>query len=195
MAVFNTEAEFATHGLDHLHPSAYQVSRDCEICLEPLDLVKPSANTNGGYKNHSRLHAAVRLKSCGHIHGTEYLTAWLKFGNPCPTPGCGRMLFLPAPEQPLAQEDVDALMRELRGTYSEDQIARSLARYMHVSDAAAANAKQVLATKVAMDEAKQKEEEEEVHDLEWRATTKLLAFMFGCWAEGLHVGAMEHLSY
>ncbi|KAF2449547.1 hypothetical protein P171DRAFT_344095, partial [Karstenula rhodostoma CBS 690.94] len=158
MTVYNTEAEFGMHGVTHLQPSAYHVSRNCEICLEPLALVKSSANTNGGDNNHTRLHAAVRINSCGHIHGTTCLVAWLKIGNTCPT--CGRMLYLPAMEQPLTQQDVDALMRDLRGTYSEERIARSLARYMHISDASAAKLKQVLVTKVAMEEAKEKEKEE-----------------------------------
>lgn len=154
MTVYNTEAEFGMHGVEYLQPSAYHVSWDCEICLDPLDLVETSAKTN----HHTRLHAAVRIKSCGHIQGTECLAAWLKIGNTCPT--CGRMLYLPAVEQPLTQQDVDAMMRELRVGYSEGQIARSLARYMHVSDAAAERLKQVMATKVAMEEVKEKEKEE-----------------------------------
>jgi hypothetical protein len=52
------------------------------------------------------------------------------------------MIFVPALEQPLTQNDVDALMRELRGIYLEDGIAHSLARYMHVSEATTAKAKQ-----------------------------------------------------
>ncbi|KAF9741516.1 hypothetical protein PMIN06_007300 [Paraphaeosphaeria minitans] len=159
MTVYNTGAEFGMHGIDHIRPSVYHISRDCDICLEPLDLVQPSANTKAGDKNHNRHHPAVRIKSCGHIHGLDCLKAWLQIGTTCPSAGCGRMLCLPAVEQPLTQKDVDALMCRLRRSYSEDQIARSLARYMHASDVAAAKAEQVLATKIVMDEAKQKEKE------------------------------------
>lgn len=145
-------------GLDHIHPSAYHASPDCAICLQPLDLIELSANTEAGKTTH--LHAAVRIKSCGHIHGKECLTAWLQLSNTCPNPACNRMLFLPPMEQPLTQEEVDALMRENRDVHSEDVLARALARYIHISDAAAEKAKQVLASKIVLDEAKEKEKED-----------------------------------
>jgi hypothetical protein len=157
MAVFKTEAEFHLHGVEHLQPSAHRISQDCGICSEPLALVKSLDNTDGD-KQHPRLHSTVRVKSCRHIHGTECLTAWLKTGNTCPT--CGHMLYLPAGEQPLTQQDVDAMMRDLSGIYPEDMIARSLARYMYISDAATVKIKQIMYSKIAMDDAKQKEKEE-----------------------------------
>ncbi|KAL1598975.1 hypothetical protein SLS60_008120 [Paraconiothyrium brasiliense] len=153
MTIFNTEPEFQLHGVDHLEPSAYCISQDCDICQQPLALVKTVSS------NDNHLHPAVRIKSCRHIHGSECLSAWLKIGNTCPT--CGHMLFLPAMEQPLTQHDVDMMVHDLGGIFSEEAIAQSLARYIHVSDAAAAKIKQIMSTKVAMEEMKQKEKEEQ----------------------------------
>ncbi|KAJ4360563.1 uncharacterized protein N0V89_001128 [Didymosphaeria variabile] len=153
MTVFNTETEFQLHGVDHLEPSAYHISQDCDICREPLALVKATC------PNDKRLHPAVRIKSCHHVHGTECLNAWLKIGNTCPT--CGHMLYLRAMEQPLTQHDVDTMMRELSGMCDEDSIAQSLARYMHISDAAAVKLEQIMHTKVATEETKRKEKEEQ----------------------------------
>lgn len=151
MTVFNTSDEFHSHGMDHLKPNEYRISQDCDICLKPLALVKETSSDDISY------HAAVRIKSCRHMHGAECLAAWLKVGNSCPT--CDRMLYLPAAEQSLTQENVDMMIRDLGGLYDEEDIARSLARYMHVSDAAAAKLKQIIDMKVSMEEARRKEEE------------------------------------
>ncbi|KAF1964253.1 hypothetical protein BU23DRAFT_575843 [Bimuria novae-zelandiae CBS 107.79] len=151
MTIFNDKTEFFEYGVELIMPSPYQVYENCKVCLEPI------ATSTIDHASESRMHAAVRIKSCKHIHGTECLGAWLDIGNSCPT--CKRTLIMHATERPLTQEDVDDVSQVLRYVCDEETLGRALARYMYIDEAAAIKRRQKQESGIAMERVKQEENE------------------------------------
>ncbi|KAJ4295245.1 hypothetical protein N0V90_007256 [Kalmusia sp. IMI 367209] len=165
MTIFNSKQEFFAHGLDQVQPRQHHISQDCAICLEPLDLVQTASgimSISGNEKPTSRFHSAVRIKSCQHIHGTECLLAFLDVGNTCPS--CSRMLFIPPSEQPITQEDIDTVLRNLGHVHGENVLMRMIARYMQRAETAGLKSRQQAETMIAM--ARIKDEEKAKKDRE-----------------------------
>src|SRR5262245_43785617 len=94
MVLYKNKEAFFRYGMDTVVPSQYSISHDCIICNDPL-LMVPRKHDNQHAP--SSFHAAVRIKSCRHVHGRECLSAWLEAGHTCPT--CSQILFTPLSEQ------------------------------------------------------------------------------------------------
>lgn len=83
MTIYASKAAFVTLGLEPVTPSNAHTYQDCYICREPLHVNIQTPSTAH--------HSAVRISSCGHMHGQACLKAWLDTGNSCPT--CAHKLF------------------------------------------------------------------------------------------------------
>lgn len=124
MSVYATKDTFLDLGVEKVEPSPAHISQDCSICTQPLAL---------HYKDHSPqsalrgFHEAVRIGACGHIHGSECLSAWLDVGNSCPT--CRRILF-EGDKNSITQDDVNEIVHNLGRIFSEARVMGAIANLM-----------------------------------------------------------------
>lgn len=118
MTIFANKAAFMQLGLEQVNPSAGLIFQDCYICKDPLDV---HIHT-GAYDTH---HPAVRIFTCGHLHGKECLSAWLDTSNSCPT--CKRTLFT-ASGRPPSQSDITSIVRTLGRVAGKARVLSALTR-------------------------------------------------------------------
>jgi hypothetical protein len=122
MTVFASKQAFMELGFERLKPSAEHTHKDCAICLKPLDLLADHGHLQ--QTSHGN-HPAVRINACGHMHGEECLTEWLKLGHTCPT--CKRILFEPNTER-ITRQDVNDLVREFGQLFGGRRVLDSINR-------------------------------------------------------------------
>ncbi|PVH99022.1 hypothetical protein DM02DRAFT_680476 [Periconia macrospinosa] len=91
--------EFLESGLQRIQPGENNNPQDCPVCGCPL-LMRISQLVGSG--RDPRLHAAVRIKTCGHIHGLACLDEYLSTHHRCPT--CNNELFPPWNKQDSSDE-------------------------------------------------------------------------------------------
>jgi hypothetical protein len=116
MTIFAYKDAFLDLGLEGVHLSAAHVSQDCSICCKPLAVHDNHASPQSKLRGY---HSAIRIRSCGHMHGEVCLKAWLDIGNSCPT--CNRILFELGGD-PITQQDVNKLVFTLGPLYGERRV-------------------------------------------------------------------------
>jgi hypothetical protein len=121
MTVFASNDAFLDLGLERVILSNAHVSQDCSICLKPLAVHHNHASPQARLRGY---HSAVRICTCGHVHGEACLSAWLNVGNSCPT--CNRVLF-DLGGDPITQQDVNELAYMLGLEYGEARVMTAIA--------------------------------------------------------------------
>ncbi|CAI6320971.1 unnamed protein product [Periconia digitata] len=105
---------FLASGMERVTRTEYNVQQNCAICLDPLLMLPEQSSSQD-----KTLHSAVRIKSCGHVHGRRCLTEWLQVGHTCPT--CNTMLFPPRAEKQLTEDELTELMSQLARRIGADK--------------------------------------------------------------------------
>lgn len=124
MTVFATKDAFFGLGLEQVEVSAAHISQDCSICTQPLAVHWKDQSAQSALRG---FHEAVRISACGHMHGSDCLTAWLSTGNSCPT--CQRMLF-EANNDTITQDDVNEIVYVLGPHFGEARVMAAIANIM-----------------------------------------------------------------
>jgi hypothetical protein len=116
MTIFACKDAFLDLGLEGVTLSTAHVSQDCTICRKPLAVHDNHASPQSKLRGY---HDAVRIGTCGHMHGEICLKAWLDVGNSCPT--CNRILFELGGD-PITQQDINKLVYTLGPLYGERRV-------------------------------------------------------------------------
>lgn len=135
MSIFANKDTFLGLGVEKVEASPAHMSQDCSICTKPLAVHHKDSSPQSTLRG---FHQAVRVIVCGHIHGSDCLSAWLSVGNTCPT--CKRILF-EGDKDKITQDDVNEIVHTLGPLFGEARIMGSIANMMNNQEQAHAMAR------------------------------------------------------
>ncbi|KAF2642501.1 hypothetical protein P280DRAFT_540367 [Massarina eburnea CBS 473.64] len=158
--------EFFARGIETIAASEDNELRDCIICQDPLHMIPSPNSLPDGFATPIRLcHHPVRIKSCGHTHGLECLSAWLKTGYSCPT--CNRILFVPEALPGPSEEEINDVFYELKNEYGERPVTIAIINYLNHHDQLENQRRQSIMAAIAVQEQKiQEKERKRVREME-----------------------------
>jgi hypothetical protein len=157
MTIFASKDAFLGLGLEKVKPSETHMSQDCSICTKSLAVHHNHSSPQSKLRGY---HTAVRITSCGHMHGKNCLNAWLDVGNTCPT--CKRTLF-EITGDPITQQDMNDIVHTLGPKYGEARVAIAVVAVMQKREREHADVRRYHEQEVV----KQKMEDAKVRDEEF----------------------------